>query len=136
MSKKAGTFGSGYLFRDDLGYLWFWSKEACKIRMLDDDTIGGGYWCHSYSEAVEILIDGGYVKKVGNLTNEIHPNKWYPPSPQITCDKCPDCGSERVDWGSPDPLDEEIIRNHQCRACGTLFNEIYRLVEVEVPKYS
>lgn len=47
--------------RDDLGEVW--TFDGRRVKMIGDDSEGGGYPCFDWEEAIEILNDG-YISGV------------------------------------------------------------------------
>lgn len=66
-----GAFSNGLKYIiDDLGERWQIRRypNGHRVRMVGDTSHGGGYWCNSYAEAEQILIDGGYIEPPDTLT--------------------------------------------------------------------
>jgi hypothetical protein len=59
----------------------------------------------------------------------------YPPTPSNDSlahimnggDTCPNCQSDDVSWGDPEPEGDEVFRTCHCLRCGNSFTEIYPL---------
>ena len=59
----------------------------------------------------------------------------YPPEPNNDslaflssgADTCPNCASDDVSWGDPEPEGDEVYRSCHCLRCGNSFNEVYTL---------
>jgi len=56
------------LVKDDNGYYWVYGGG--KIRGLGDDTEGGGYYCDSFRDGVELLHEYGYLEKLPDNLEE------------------------------------------------------------------
>ena len=49
---------------DDNDYVWHYDGERVYIPELDDECPDNGYYCDTWKEAIEILIDGMYLTKL------------------------------------------------------------------------
>ena len=49
---------------DDHGYHWIYDEEDVRSLYLVDakDFPDSGYYCRSFREAIQILVDGGYIE--------------------------------------------------------------------------
>jgi hypothetical protein len=48
---------------DDLGYWWLFDGERVRIEGDEEET--GGYWCDSFEEAKQLLIEMHFLSEPG-----------------------------------------------------------------------
>jgi len=54
---------------------------------------------------------------------------------KICAGRCPKCNSEKISYGTSEPVDQTLVYNATCDDCGVSFTEEYK-TEYQVSVYS